>query len=440
MNVTASVRGHIRPVLLTVAAVTVAAVALTGCSNEPSTPSAGLSLASMSNASADSAMPMSAATRESRSGSGATLATPLPTGPSSGPIYVPSAAVDTAKVTALASALGITQAPVEQPGGWSAEIPSSDPAKVRRLTVLRDDVGTWFFGTGTECDLSVPNEGDSTCSSTAVAPVPDDTQPSVSCTRVVIPGEADTTWFRSEASSFFTTLGVAGKPVRTGENTNSCTESWSAQAVVGGLAVNGLDTTVTFAGGTAPSPTIPEAAGTLATWTPEGDYPLIDAQQGWNRVGERPMPAMAELCQVPPDDTGCLATKETMTGGEIGLMRDLNLSSDRVVLVPAWLFTVTSMLDDPDGGPAPVMDPTTSVIAVTAIADSALRPAATEPGVIGTASSEPGAGDSGGSSPGSPGSIGTAVPPNPADPPVPIGVPERMAGMEPGEPTPLPTN
>jgi hypothetical protein len=198
---------------------------------------------------------------------------------------------------------------------------------------------------------------------------------------------------------------------------------------------------VTYDVTNAASPTVTDASGTFAAWSPEGDYPLIDAQQGWDRVAMRPMPAMAELCRVPPDGTGCLATEETMTGGEIGLMRDVDLSSDRVVLVPAWLFTVTSTLVDPDGGPAPTANATsTNVIAVTAIADSALQPAPTEPGVVGTASSDPGSGDSGGSSPGSPGGIGTAVPPEPAGGPVRVGVPERMAGMDPAEPAPLATN
>lgn len=414
------------------------ALALASCSAEP-TPSAGLSLASMSNASADSTMPMAPGGKSGMGGSTATLATPLPTGPTNGPIYVPTAAVDTAKVAALASVLGITQAPVEQPGGWTAVIPNSDPAKVQRLTVLKDEVGSWFFGTGTECDLSQSDSSDATCSSSAVAPDAAASPGDGGVTAPTCTNQAAA----AVAAPAQTVLDAGGAtaPAQRDATGDNCTPRFTSSPTISGLAVSGLDTSVTYNVTNAAAPSVTEASGSFATWTAEGDYPLIDAQQGWDRVAMRPMPAMAELCRVPPDGSGCLSTKETMTGGEIGLMRDVDLSSNRVVLVPAWLFTVTSTLIDPDGGPAPTTNATsTNVIAVTAIADSALQPAPTEPGVIGTATSEPGAGDSGGSSPGSPGSIGTAVPPNPADPPVPVGVPERMAGMDPAEPAPLTTN
>jgi hypothetical protein len=272
---------------------------------------------------------------------------------------------------------------------------------------------------------------------------PDDSlpgSPSIICEWIDSP-EAG---YAEQARLFFRSIGVTGTPVRTDLRPEGCSGSWALSSTIGGLPVSGLDTVVTLAtrsgqAATNNEPSITDASGSFATWTPEGDYPLVDAQQGWDRVAMRPMPAMAELCQVPPDGTGCLATKETMTGGEIGLMRDRDLTSDRVVLVPAWLFTVTSTPYDPDGGPGPVNASSTSVIAVGAIADSALVPPPTEPGVVGTATSDPGPGVSGGSSPGSPG-VGTAVPPDPADPPVPVGVPERMAGMEPAKPTPLTAN
>ena len=233
--------------------------------------------------------------------------------------------------------------------------------------------------------------------------------------------------------------GGASGPVRTDTADDGCAATFTSTPSVAGLPVSGLDASVTFVlDGNVPAPT--SGFGTFAAWTPEGDYPLVDAEQGWERVAMRPMPAMAELCQVPPDGTGCLTTTETMSSVEFGLMRDLDLATDRIVLVPAWLFTVTSTLIDPDGGPAPPVDATTtSVIAVTAIADSAL---VQPPGEVSTATSEPGG--SGDSEPGSPGSSGssdgsdgvsTAIPPDtgPAD----LNVPERMADMDAPAPTPL---
>ena len=81
----------------------------------------------MSGLAADSGTESNASAISGLSGSAAALATPLPEGPTNGPIYVPAPTVDATRVAGLATTLGITQPPTEQPGGWSAEMANADP-------------------------------------------------------------------------------------------------------------------------------------------------------------------------------------------------------------------------------------------------------------------------------------------------------------------------
>lgn len=409
-----------------------------GCSADPDEPAtAGLALASMATgANATAAMAEANGTRKLASGT--TLATPIPElselGFNSAPTYRPTTDITTAKVAALATALGVEQAPVEQAGGWVAEVPATDPTQVRRLYVLKDDEGTWFFGAGTQCDLTQGPGNAGACTSSAVAVAPDaaTAEPDAPRASTNCDGSTLESVIRREAQKVFDAVGTT--QAAAGTATDTCEFTYTEPLVVDGLPVSGADTTVTIARSDRTGARATSASGTLATWATDRTFPLADAATGWERVQMLPQPAMAELCQVPPDGTGCLSTQQVMTGAEVGLMRDTDLSDNSVLLVPAWLFTISSTLVDPDGGPSPKPnEPITSVIAVTAIADSALvRPP------VETVTSDPGQGSGGGSSPGSPGSSGgiaTAVPPDGG--PAPVGVPERMASQDAPPPTPL---
>jgi hypothetical protein len=426
----------------------VTVVALAGCSDDPGGDTAVtlLSLASVSNTS-------DAAASEARTGdallaSGAVTATiTLPAGPTSGTVFRPNTdAVTTARVNDLASSLGVAGQAAELAGGWivpaDADASTAVPGAAPRLIVLKDDVGSWFYGTTTTCDLTVASSG-SSCATSSVAvaksPAMSDGDTDSDAAATAPPGTlscaSDISAARTLAESVLATLGSGAGTPR--DEMTRCVATVRAATLVDGTAVEGLSTTVT-AEPTPSGPTVVEGAGTLATWSADGaPLPLIDADEALKRLNALPQPAVAELCRPATDGDGCLSTQRSVDAAEPGLMRDTDLTSGTAIVVPAWTFTLRTTLLEPDGTPAPtnVQPTTTSTASVTALDDSVL--AANAPTPLPVPPPDDGAG--GGTAPGSTGDGVVDVPavpplepgvgeaePNPAtDLPAPVDVPEE---------------
>jgi hypothetical protein len=250
-------------------------------------------------------------------------------------------------VQALATALGITSPVAEQPGGWSAPAATpGTPDGTPRLIVLKDARASWFYGTGTSCDLSQPlSDNAGGCVSTAIAePAPVATPggrsptvtPSAPATVNISVAQVNTV-----ADPLFTALGLttAARTYIPDQN-----ESTEARTVTGDPTVLDLPT---FGAGTnvtvvirAKKPTIDSANGTLATWDLKDKYGVVSAADALARYNSQPRPEPL-LCAVGPDGKGCLARPAiTITGATFGLMADTN--SGAPVLAPAWIFATST--------------------------------------------------------------------------------------------------
>jgi hypothetical protein len=136
---------------------------------------------------------------------------------------------------------------------------------------------------------------------------------------------------------------------------------------VGGSTVIGLETRVSVD----EQGQVVDASGWLATPTAAAAYPLISARQGYDQLLQQPQPmmALAMPCRIVPGTQGCAPIPDrVVTGATLGLTQAY--STDRgILLVPAWLFQVRgqstpeavvavqrSFLGQPDqpapGGPA----------------------------------------------------------------------------------------
>lgn len=319
------------------------AVVLTACSSTPPAGPAALDLSSRSTA--------KAANAEGANTSGAPTPAPnvtFPATPADGPLLTPNRqAVTTASVQALATALGITSPVTEQPGGWSA--PAATPGApdgTPRLIVLKDARASWFYGTGTSCDLSQPlSDNAGGCVSTAIAePAPVTTSGAGSST--VTPSAPATVnisvaQVNTVADPLFTALGLTTAARMYFPDQN---ESAEARTVTGDPTVLDLPT---FGAGTnvtvvirAKKPTIDSANGTLATWDLKDKYGVVSAADTLARYNSQPRPEPL-LCAVGPDGKGCLARPAiTITGATFGLMADTN--SGAPVLAPAWIFATST--------------------------------------------------------------------------------------------------
>lgn len=137
----------------------------------------------------------------------------------------------------------------------------------------------------------------------------------------------------------------------------------------------------------APDGTVSHGSGWLAEPRRGDTYPLITAQEAFDRLPPR---MVAMLCPVGPDGQGCTPPPPAeITGARVGLSLQ-PLRDGGQVLVPSWLFTVKGSpelvaavavdpkyLDTGDGTPAPGDDPVLPSDKPTAVPGS---PGQTEPG------------------------------------------------------------
>ena len=352
------------------------AVVLTACSSTPPAGPGALDLRSRSTA--------KAANAEAANTSGAPTPAPtvtFPATPADGPVLTPNRqAVTTASVQTLATALGITSPVTEQPGGWSAPAaaPGTPPDDTPRLIVLKDARASWFYGTGTSCDLSQPvDDNAGGCVSTAIAePAPVATPGGGSPTVTpVAPATVNVSvaQVNTVADPLFTALGLttAARTYFPDQN-----ESAEARTVTGDPTVLDLPT---FGAGTnvtvvirAKQSTIDSANGALAAWELKDKYGVVSAADALARYDSQPRPEPL-LCAVGPDGQGCLARPAiTITGATFGLMADTN--SGASVLAPAWIFATSTAAVA--GG-----EPIKGAFAVSAVQDRYLTTPTPETGV-----------------------------------------------------------
>jgi len=107
---------------------------------------------------------------------------------------------------------------------------------------------------------------------------------------------------------------------------------------VGGSTVIGLETRVSVD----EQGQVVDASGWVAAPTAAAAYPLISARQGYDQLLQQPQPMMALAipCRIVPGTQGCAPIPDrVVTGATLGLTQAF--STDRgILLVPAWLFQV----------------------------------------------------------------------------------------------------
>ena len=357
------------------------AVVLTACSSTPPAGPAALDLSSRSS--------VKAATAEGANTSGAPTPAPdvtFPATPADGPVLMPNRqAVTTATVQTLATALGVTGTVKEQPGGWTTAVDSPGLSSLTpRLIVLKDARASWFYGTGTSCDLSQPvSDNAGGCVSTAIAePAPVATPgggsptvtPSAPATVNISIAQVNTV-----ADPLFTALGLttAARTYFPDQNESAESRTVTGDPTVLDLPTFGAGTNITVVS-RAKKPTIDSANGTLATWELKDKYGVVSAADALARYNAQPRPEPL-LCAVGPDGKGCLARPAiTITGATFGLMADTN--SGAPVLAPAWIFATSTAAVA--GG-----EPTSGEFAVSAVQDRYLTtpsPDTGQPNPVGT--------------------------------------------------------
>jgi hypothetical protein len=384
-----------------VAAAAVLALALAGCGDQradsgdegPPPLAIGTSFAGGA-VTADSAGSRSAA-------SGYTLDGPLPDGPASAVVlrYVDDT-VDAAQVSALAVALGLAGEPTREAHGWER---SGDDGLLR----VRDD-GEWSFSrAGLPCpayavDVTTPDGGSGVSCATAEPAQP--VEPGVESDLGTVgeagstpPADADAL---AAAQPVLAAAGVDGAP-RVQSWPGSSTASVVVDPTVAGLATSGIRTTVDV-----DDVGVVGAVGRLGDPVEGPAYPILTAQQTFDRLAAMPVPMPAIACpdSVEGQPNPCpTPTPMSVTGAALGLA--LAFDAGDPVLVPAWLFDVAGS-DEP--------------VAMVAVVDDYL----TDP----TGGDDPTSGSgSSGSEPGSGGASDTPVVP-PSDPGL---SPEPVPGGEP---------
>jgi len=319
------------------------AVVLTACSSTPPAGPGALDLSSRSSVNAETI---------SSAASGAPTPAPtvtFPATPADGPLLTPNRqAVTTASVQTLATALGIASPVTEQPGGWSAPAatPGTPPDDTPRLIVLKDARASWFYGTGTSCDLSQPvDDNAGGCVSTAIAEPAPVTSPGGSSSTVtpVVPATVNVSvaQVNTVADPLFTALGqtTAARTYFPDQNESAEARTVTGDPTVLDLPTIGAGTNVTVVI-RAKQPTIDSANGTLAAWELKDKYGVVSAADALARYDSQPRPEPL-LCAVGPDGQGCLARPAiTITGATFGLMADTN--SGASVLAPAWIFATST--------------------------------------------------------------------------------------------------
>jgi hypothetical protein len=331
-------------------------------------------------------------------GSGWRLAGALPSGPSTGRVYLMPAAPSTRSfVVTLSRALGISGAPQHLKGGWYV-VSGTTELSVSELAGRHWTYSNHGCMAGPVLD---PQMG------TACA-VAQSSSPSAVAKPIPLTENAS----RRLARPILEAVGV--NPAAAKVDTEGGQRSVAFSPAVGGATVLGLETRVSID----EQGQVVDASGWLATPAADATYPLISARQGYDQLLQQPQPmmALAMPCRILPGSRDCAPTPDrVVTGATLGLTQAYG--TDRgILLVPAWLFHLRgqstpvavvavqrAFLGQPEP-PSPIGGPTTGGQPGSVGGGSAPN---------GSAGSEPG---SVGSQPGSvgsqPGSVGVGIAPN----------------------------
>jgi len=255
-------------------------------------------------------------------GSGWRLEGTLPTGPSTGRVYLlPAGASTRSFVSTLARTLAMSGEPQHLKDGWYL-VSGTTELSVSELA------GRHWTYSNHGC-VAGPVLDPQTGVACAVAkPLPS--------TPVAQPIPVAENVARRLARPVLEAVGVNPDAARV--DTEGGQQSVVLVPKVGGSTVVGLETRVSVD----EQGQVVDASGWLATPTAAAAYPLISARQGYDQLLQQPQPMMAlgMPCRIVPGTQGCAPIPDrVVTGATLGLTQAY--STDRgILLVPAWLFHV----------------------------------------------------------------------------------------------------
>ncbi|MEO3846559.1 hypothetical protein ABGB09_02730 [Streptomyces sp. B8F3] len=364
----------------------------------------------------------------------------LPEGPDEAPVFEPAGRVGAADVARLAEALGMDGRPREEGGGWRVGVSRDGQGPL--LQVQAEAPGAWTYHQygGTACDLPLPaqqdgGDPDAAVTSACEAPAP---RPGGQAGDPV-PGSAA----EKAAEPVLAAVGQKDAEVAAAEPFGAV-RTVTAEPVVGGLPTTGWQTSLQIGG----DGQVTGGNGYLAAPAEADTYPVITADAAFRELnepsggnGEEPAVAPACASAVPYEKgTGpgkppagkvdpCMGrmTPTKVRGAEFGL--SAQSVEGRPVLVPSWLFAVTSDAPTPfhGGKPGTIVWPQLAVAPEYVTSAEPSTPPVPEPAPPTSApGAEPGAGGGSGSDSGSapgtgsgsaPESPGQVEPAEPAQPP-----------------------
>lgn len=268
----------------------------------------------------------------------------LPQGPSAAPVHrLPAERSGRAFVNRLASTLDIGGDPQHLDGGWYLV------EDKRELSVSERAGGHWVYAdhgcvagpvldpqSGTACAIAEPG------GVTTVEPVPPPgSEPAATAPPQPSPtpspvSEEDA---RRVAKQILEAVGL--DPASARVETSGDRRAVVLRPQVDGRPVIGLDTRIVVT----PDASVEDASGWLADPELGDDYPVIAAQEAFERLRDQPRPMLAEMpCEIAPGATTCpTAPERVVTGARLGLVQ--GYENGTPLLVPAWLFDVR---DQPD--------------------------------------------------------------------------------------------
>ncbi|MFF0728911.1 hypothetical protein [Streptomyces sp. NPDC004134] len=364
----------------------------------------------------------------------------LPEGPDEAPVFAPAGRVGAADVARLAAALGMEGKPREEGGGWRVGVSGDGQGPL--LQVQSEAPGAWTYQQhgGTACDLPLPAEQDggdpdAAVTSACAAPLtPRDAQGDA------VPESAA----KKAAAPVLAAVGQEDAEVAAAQPFGAV-RTVTAEPVVGGLPTAGWETSLQIGG----DGKVTGGNGYLAEPAEADTYPVITADAAFAELNKPPdgsgeVPAIAPACAsaVPYEEgTGpgkplvgkvdpCMGkmAPTKVRGAEFGL--SAQSVEGRPVLVPSWLFQVTSDSPTPfhGGKPGTIVWPQLAVAPEYVTAAEPSAPAVPEPAPPTSApGAEPTAGGGSAGRPGSPApsessdsgpdSPGQVAPAEPAQPP-----------------------
>ncbi len=253
-------------------------------------------------------------------GSGWRLEGTLPTGPSTGRVYLlPAGASTRSFVSTLARTLAMSGEPQHLKDGWYL-VSGTTELSVSELA------GRHWTYSNHGC-VAGPMLDPQTGVACAVAkPLPS--------TPVAQPIPVAENVARHLARPVLEAVGVNPDAARV--DTEGGQQSLVLIPKVGGSTVIGLETRVSVD----EQGQVVDASGWLATPAAAAAYPLISARQGYDQLLQQPQPMMAlgMPCRIVPGTQGCAPIPDrVVTGATLGLTQAFG--TDRgILLVPAWLF------------------------------------------------------------------------------------------------------